>query len=86
MAYGSGLYFSEFPKFALKYGDGATLVVCRVMLGRPYRDQRKGIPDGFNSKIVEKRKGQNVGIILVDKEEQILPAFIIKGVNLKGLI
>ena len=84
MAYGYGIYLSEFPQFALKYGT--VLVVCRVMLGRPYRDKKKGIPEGFNSKIVEERKGQNGRIILVDKEEQILPAFIIKGVNLKGLI
>ena len=86
MAFGYGIYFSEFPQIALKYG--AAVVVCRVMLGRPYRDQEKGIPDGFNSKIlVENRWDQNVGyIIVVDKEEQILPAFIIKGENLMDLI
>lgn len=87
MVHGYGLYFSQFPEIALKYGDGVAMVVCRVMMGRPYRGKEKGIPDGFNSKIVEeKRFGQDGRIILVDKEEQILPAFIIKGVNLKGLI
>ena len=73
---------SEFPEIALKYGYA--LLVCRVMVGRPYRDQEKGVPDGFNSKIVAERLGQKVGIIIVDKEEQILPASIIRGARLRS--
>ena len=84
MAYGQGIYFSEFPEVARKYGD--VLVVSRVMLGRPYRGQVKEIPEGFNCKIVERSKGQNAGIILVDQEEQILPTFIVKGNCLKDLM
>ena len=65
---------------------GDVLVVSRVMLGRPYRGQVKEIPEGFNCKIVERSKGQNAGIILVDQEEQILPTFIVKGNSLKYLM
>ena len=81
-SYGPGLYFSDIPQVALSYGPA--LVVCRVMLGRPYRgrEKKERIPDGFNSKIVEKQH-----FIIVGREEQILPAFIIReGASFKDLI
>ena len=76
-SYGHGIYFSEFPEVALRYGP--SLVVCRVMPGRQYRRKENGIPEGYNSKIVKKRSGKNVGFIIVDKEDPILPVFIINN-------
>ena len=75
-ARGYGIYFSEFPEVSKYYG--ANLLLVRVMLGRQYQGTQHKIPDGFDSKLVEPNSDGNCWGIIVENEEQILPAFNIK--------
>ena len=75
-AHGYGIYFSEFPDVSQVYGQH--LLLCRVLVGRPYnegRDIAGNIPPGYNSKFVAPDKDGKAQMIVIDKEDQILPAF-----------
>ena len=127
-AHGYGIYFSEFPDISQAYGQN--LLLCRVLVGRPYiegtaltraqaQNKRKGklktrinttvpsyqgtnylagtiatvqiqqggipagynmpagynIPAGYNSKFVAPDVDGKAQMIVIDKEDQILPAF-----------
>jgi len=75
-AHGYGIYFSEFPDISNHYGSNLLLV--RVMLGRAYQGSEHKIPKGFNSKLIKQNSEGNCEMIIVENEEQILPAFNIK--------
>ena len=75
-AHGFGIYFSEFPDISKVYGKNLLLV--RVMLGQPYQGNEHKIPDEFNSKLYRPDSEGNCGMIIIENEEQILPAFNIK--------
>lgn len=34
--YGAGIYFSEFPKVSIGYGDTGKLLLCKVLPGKSY--------------------------------------------------
>ena len=75
-AHGYGIYFSEFPDVSQLYGQH--LLLCRVLVGRHYtegRDIGGNIPPGYNSKFVAPDKDGKAQMIVIDKEDQILPAF-----------
>jgi hypothetical protein len=75
-AHGKGIYFSEFPTTCSLYGKH--LLLFRVMLGNPYDGHEHTIPEQFQSKIVRPNEEGKANMIIIDKEEQILPAFIIE--------
>ena len=75
-AHGYGIYFSEFPDVSKVYGGNLLLV--RVMLGRPYQGKEHKIPEGFDSKIYNSDVDGNSHMVIIEKEEQILPAFHIQ--------
>lgn len=77
-AHGYGIYFSEFPDISKVYGKNLLLV--RVMLGRAYQGTEHKIPEEFNSKLVRPDTEGNCGMIIIENEEQILPAF---NINVK---
>ena len=73
-AHGYGIYFSEFPDVSQVYGHN--LLLCRVLVGRQYvRGDASNIPPGYNSKIVSPDVDGKAQMIVIDKEDQILPAF-----------
>ena len=78
-AHGYGIYFSEFPDISQVYGQN--LLLCRVLVGRPFIEGRhrehraSNIPDGYNSKFVSPDVDGKAQMIVIDKEDQILPAF-----------
>jgi len=72
-AHGYGIYFSEFPEISKIYGK--KLLLCRVLIGRPYQGKEHNIPKGYNSKLVSPEEDGKAQMIIIDKEEQILPAF-----------
>ena len=82
-AHGKGIYFSEFPSTSQIYGKH--LLLCRVMLGNPYEGADHIIPDQYQSKIVHPNSEGKANMIIIDKEEQILPAFIIELEDLEQL-
>ena len=54
------------------------LLLCRVLVGRPFIAPAGGnsnIPDGYNSKLVAPDVDGKAQMIVIDKEDQILPAF-----------
>ena len=74
--HGHGIYFSEFPEISQVYGHH--LLLCRVLVGRPFIAPAGGnsnIPDGYNSKFVAPDVDGKAQMIVIDKEDQILPAF-----------
>ena len=77
MAHGYGIYFSEFPDISQGYGNN--LLLCRVLVGVPYVGGGN-IPAGYNSKLVRPTTDGNgkAEMVIIDKEEQILPAFEFK--------
>lgn len=75
-AHGYGIYFSEFPSVSEVYGQH--LLLCRVMVGNTYQGNESKIPDGYNSKLVTPDEQGKAKMIIIDKEDQILPAFIIE--------
>ena len=75
-ANGYGIYFSEFPDISKVYGKNLLLV--RVMLGKPYTGDLHKIPEDFNSKLYRPNADGNCNMIIIENEEQILPAFNIK--------
>ena len=75
-AHGVGIYFSEFPNVSKMYGK--TLLLCRVLVGKPFYGPDKTIPPGFNSKIVRPDGDGKAKMIVINKEDQILPAFQVK--------
>ena len=75
-AHGYGIYFSEFPDISKVYGKNLLLV--RVMLGNPYQGHDHKIPPNFNSKLYQPNADGNCNMIIIENEEQILPAFHIK--------
>jgi len=75
-AHGHGIYFSEFPSVSERYGQH--LLLCRVMLGNPYQGEEHKIPVQYNSKLVSPDQQGKAGMIIIDKENQILPAFIVE--------
>jgi hypothetical protein len=74
--HGYGIYFSEFPSVSEVYGQH--LLLCRVMVGNTYQGNEMKIPDGYNSKLVTPDEQGKAKMIIIDKEDQILPAFIIE--------
>ena len=75
-AHGYGIYFTEFPDVSQLYGQH--LLLCRFLVGRHYnegRDIAGNIPPGYNSKFVAPDKDGKAQMIVIDKEDQILPAF-----------
>jgi len=76
--FGYGIYFTDFASEALAT-YGKNLILCRVLIGNPYVGSQLGVPDGFQSKIVDPNKSGLSSYILIDKEAQILP--IIHFVN-----
>ena len=74
-AHGYGIYFSEFPDISKVYGKNLLLV--RVMLGKAYQGNEHKIPGDFNSKLYQPNSDGNCSMIIIENEEQILPAFII---------
>jgi len=81
-AFGKGIYFSEFPETSQIYGKH--LLLFRVMLGNPYHGHELTIPEQFQSKIVRPNQEGKASMIIIDKEEQILPAFIIELEDICG--
>ena len=74
-AHGYGIYFSEFPDISQVYGK--KLLIVRVMLGKSYQGNDHKIPVDFNSKLYQPNSDGNCHMIIIENEEQILPAFII---------
>ena len=76
-AHGYGIYFSEFPDVARVYGKNLLLV--RVLLGNPYQGSEHKIPGNFNSKLfqLDADADGKCKMIIIENEEQILPAFLI---------
>ena len=75
-AHGYGIYFSEFPDISQVYGQH--LLLCRVLVGRPYIEtvtSNSNIPESYNSKFVAPDVDGKARTIVIDKEDQILPAF-----------
>lgn len=73
-AHGYGIYFSEFPDISQVYGQH--LLLCRVLVGRPYIEAgNSNIPESYNSKFVAPDVDGKAQMIIIDKEDQILPAF-----------
>ena len=75
-AYGYGIYFSEFPDISQMYGQH--LLLCRVLVGRPYIEtvtSNSNIPESYNSKFVALDVDGKAWTIVIEKEDQILPAF-----------
>eukprot|EP00092_Neocalanus_flemingeri_P002235 GFUD01002380.1.p1 GENE.GFUD01002380.1~~GFUD01002380.1.p1 ORF type:complete len:597 (-),score=140.23 GFUD01002380.1:94-1884(-) len=75
-AFGKGVYFSEFPSTSQVYGKH--LLLFRVMLGNPYQGREHIIPAQYQSKIVQPNEEGKANMIIIDNEDQILPAFIIE--------
>ena len=61
---------------------GKHLLLCRVMLGNPYEDKGERrehkIPKEFQSKIVQPNEEGKANMIIIDNEDQNLPAFIVE--------
>ena len=74
--HGHGIYLSEFPDVSQVYGH--SLLLVRVMLGRPYQGSELKVPEGFHSKLIHQNSEGNCKMILIENEEQILPAFHIQ--------
>ena len=55
------------------------------MLGNPYEGADHIIPDQYQSKIVHPNSEEKANMIIIDEEEQILPAFIIELEDLEQL-
>ena len=79
---GTGIYFSDNASKSLHYGTN--LIMSRVLVGTTYIGQEKCVPNGYHSKALKPYSGYS-DIILIDKEDQILPAFHIVFENEGGL-
>ncbi len=64
--YGDGVYFSEFPDFSLRYGNG--LILFEVMPGREcIYNGTKGVPIGYNSlKVAADKDGCGEQLVITD--------------------
>lgn len=81
-AYGAGIYFSEFVATSKGYGN--TLLLCRLLPGRPYHvathKSMLGSPvkPGYDSHLVGKdHKGRGRELVIFDVD-QILPCYLIE--------
>ena len=67
--------FCEISLTPLSEVYGQTLLLCRVVVGWPYQGAEHRIPAPYNSKLVRPDTDGKAQMIIVDKEDQILPAF-----------
>ena len=85
-AMGFGMYFSEDVSVCTGYGN--VLIVSRALIGVPNMDNTsKAIAGGFDSKIVKNFNGkQNSDVIVISKEDQIVPVFEIVLSNGRAVV
>ena len=77
--HGFGIYFSEFPKVSLDYGQG--LLLCQVLPGKAYVgsvSKNERIPPGYNSIAVNPDSQGRAEMIVIDDMDQILPCYIVR--------
>ena len=70
------MYFSKFPDISQVYGQH--LLLRRFLVGRHYNeggDKVGNIPPRYNSAFVALDTDGKAQMTLIDKEDQILPAF-----------
>lgn len=83
--WGKGIYVSYDPEYSRGYSEDGRLIVCAVLLGKPYNcvQRRDGgaLEDGYDSHIAEGGKE-----FVLFENESVLPMFVIdfKG-NIKRL-
>ena len=69
------ILFGKISLTSLSKVYGQTLLLCRVLVGCPYQGAEHRIPAPYNSKLVRPDTDGKAQMIIVDKEDQILPAF-----------
>jgi len=80
-AYGAGIYFSEFPKVSIGYGDTSKLLLCKVLPGKSYDCLHtmpgQGLQHGFDShRVRADNEGRGHELVIFDVD-QILPCYVI---------
>merc|ERR1712098_503168 len=70
---GYGIYFSDFAATSFSYGKN--LIISRVLVGRPYVGDLKGVQPGYQSKIENPNGNGHSNYLLLDNVAQILPVF-----------
>jgi hypothetical protein len=72
--HGDGCYFSEFPDFSLRYGQG--LILFEVLPGKEYLGLELRVPHGFNCKKVDANaEGRGQQLIITDTD-QFIPRYV----------
>ena len=77
LLYGRGCYFSEFPDFSRKYGEG--LILFRVLPGKEFEDETADetwIKRGYHSKKVRANKDRYAEQIIIQDQSQFLPYYV----------
>ena len=72
--HGDGCYFSEFPNFSLKYGNG--LILFRILTGKEYNGPAMQIPSGYQSKKVKANLAGHAQQIIITDSDQFVPRFV----------
>ena len=74
LRYGRGCYFSEFPDFSRKYGEG--LILFKVLPGKEFEDETKDdtwMQKGYHSKKVRTNTDRYAEQIIIQDPSQFLP-------------
>jgi hypothetical protein len=73
-AHGDGCYFSEFPDFSLKYGQG--LILFEVLPGKEYEGNTLGVPTAYNCKKVSPNAEGCGQQLIITNSDQFIPRFV----------